>query len=1044
MILDPCRTGFSWGGIIMKRNLIQLSLALLFLLVVSPPSLAINPWTPLDLMESGSWTPAGDQSKATDKAAPGETLLAVPFVFQDGFNPDYQGWDDQNLSQEESWPGWHSPGGSVFALWRGIMWCGEVHNDWPVPREGYGNNWEKYLDKEFDLPAGASLEYLIRFDTEPEYDTVKLQIKPEGGDLVDLATMSGKSYDSYYFEEPAPHVAAGPDADGFIRIVQDLSGYSGPVTLRFEFFSDAGWSNEDGGYPSNYGACMIDEVALFDGSGTLVNLDTFPSNPGWAFIDGWQAGARTYGTGMFDLYAGLPVQTGDPYQPYVGPEELDSPEQGHSWALSDDYSPFPISADGRVEYAIESDWIDVTAPGEFLNLRLEFDVYTDMPVEECVFFTFSVRGRGDDGTSAWVSDGYVYWGVYGWGRFSKDIAEFTPPGATEIQVRLAAGDYLRGIHPICQPGDPTHPGPYFDNVAVWHVGDNIDSDGDGLTDSEEAVLGTDPLVADTDGDGLLDGREVDEIGCDPLLEDTDGDLVLDGVDAEPVIPLVLDDGFLIGQVGDTHWLGGATGGKMSYYGYEPALRIEDAPDPADGIMFTSMTSQGFYGNFYDASVTQIYQVVFSTLASQYTWTVGSHIFDVLVGPIDFIFYTPDGGQAEATIATGHTLTFDPDTFTFTAPADNPDVITVTVGGNPVPVAPGAVVPIVGALAGVVTADCPEADSPLYGVHVDAFARATGDLVGSVVTDENGAFFIGDLAPGDYTVTIVKPLGYAIGSEDIDATIVGGDEVAVDFALVCEDIEPTQRSQGFWKHQVGVALGGNGNAQIDGPTLCGYLDLIESHFNSNEINQVVVYVPPVSGECLDKLAVAKDLLNLKGNVGMSAKAKQHLMALLLNVSSAKLALHEVISADGATVSQAITFCDHQIDDENGDHETAKDVAELINNGRTVPAGVIALDTPDIAYEYGPTPVGTGLTNVPNPFNPETMIHFTLDKAGSYRLAIYDPAGRLVRQFDDQGSQGPNRVRWAGRDAAGNQVSSGVYFYTLDANGHRQTSKMVLLK
>ena len=33
------------------------------------------------------------------------------------------------------------------------------------------------------------------------------------------------------------------------------------------------------------------------------------------------------------------------------------------------------------------------------------------------------------------------------------------------------------------------------------VEDNIDTDGDGLTDAEELELGTDPLIADTDGDG---------------------------------------------------------------------------------------------------------------------------------------------------------------------------------------------------------------------------------------------------------------------------------------------------------------------------------------------------------------------------------------------------------------------------------------------------------------------------------------------------------------------------------------------------------------
>jgi len=56
----------------------------------------------------------------------------------------------------------------------------------------------------------------------------------------------------------------------------------------------------------------------------------------------------------------------------------------------------------------------------------------------------------------------------------------------------------------------------------------LDSDGDGLTDDEEAQLGTDPFNPDTDGDELGDGREVKELKTNPLNPDTDGDGLSDG------------------------------------------------------------------------------------------------------------------------------------------------------------------------------------------------------------------------------------------------------------------------------------------------------------------------------------------------------------------------------------------------------------------------------------------------------------------------------------------------------------------------------------
>ena len=59
-----------------------------------------------------------------------------------------------------------------------------------------------------------------------------------------------------------------------------------------------------------------------------------------------------------------------------------------------------------------------------------------------------------------------------------------------------------------------------------------DTDGDGLTDTEEASLGTDPRRADSDEDGLFDREESVIYQSNPLQFDTDGDGYSDGQEVQ--------------------------------------------------------------------------------------------------------------------------------------------------------------------------------------------------------------------------------------------------------------------------------------------------------------------------------------------------------------------------------------------------------------------------------------------------------------------------------------------------------------------------------
>ena len=90
------------------------------------------------------------------------------------------------------------------------------------------------------------------------------------------------------------------------------------------------------------------------------------------------------------------------------------------------------------------------------------------------------------------------------------------------------------------------------------------------------------------------------------------------------------------------------------------------------------------------------------------------------------------------------------------------------------------------------------------------------------------------------------------------------------------------------------------------------------------------------------------------------------------------------------------------------------------------------------------------NYPNPFNPETWIPYQLSKSTQVRIDIYNVSGHLVRSLDlgwqPTGSYmtPSSAAYWDGRNAIGERVASGIYFYTLQTSDFTATRRMVILK
>jgi hypothetical protein len=92
----------------------------------------------------------------------------------------------------------------------------------------------------------------------------------------------------------------------------------------------------------------------------------------------------------------------------------------------------------------------------------------------------------------------------------------------------------------------------------------------------------------------------------------------------------------------------------------------------------------------------------------------------------------------------------------------------------------------------------------------------------------------------------------------------------------------------------------------------------------------------------------------------------------------------------------------------------------------------------------------LQNFPNPFNPETWIPFRLAKDADVTIRVFNLRGQEVRTihlgqmpagwYDTRGKA----VLWDGRDSYGQEVSSGIYFYSLTAGNFHATKKLTIIK
>ena len=334
----------------------------------------------------------------------------------------------------------------------------------------------------------------------------------------------------------------------------------------------------------------------------------------------------------------------------------------------------------------------------------------------------------------------------------------------------------------------------------------------------------------------------------------------------------------------------------------------------------------------------------------------------------------------------------------------------------------------------------ESGNGLQGVTVTVYANDQV-VAGPVPTDAAGAADFPDLPAGDYIVEIVQPLGFQADENPIAVTLPPGGDVTAAFVLNRQVIHNRARSAAYWHHQFQVYERGRGWAQESEADLQQFIQLPGSYTSRYSL--------------LDGLTTFADwrqVLRFRLFTEMSERARRQLAALMLNLNGGKIGQYSVVTRDGRTVGDVLTYVSDLLSDGNSANDrTARDLALAVNLHITISAGIVPES--NILYRGWPgagdnmaIPTEYALeANYPNPFNPSTTMRFGLPEAATVSLKIYTITGQLVRTVvNDFREAGYHQVTWDGNNDVGQQVASGFYLYRISTPQFHQTRKMLLMK
>jgi hypothetical protein len=919
------------------------------------------------------------------------------------------------------------------------IWCGSRPDDEPYEyichwedAPGYGNSWDQlFVTDPIEIDSPATLSYRIVLDTEAGWDSLCVEYDKGDYAWALLAVHDG------LVDEFASH---------------DIYHNRASTKLRFHFVSDGAFGDEDGLYNTD-GACIIDEITISDGSGTIDYED----------FEAWEAGAHGhpgsiwraepapgYGlnsrlfSGLIDkdpcgdnlgtqvVFFGLQATCPSVFYPGLyntpfctGPGMIQAPCQNEMIV-----SPI-IFTD---KYTTNHDDVqDADLPPEVLTglggAELRFTVYRDLPLENLVFYSWNMKNV-DPVTlcpGQWYDRLFAYYGEdREYIRHSFDISDLI--GAHPIQINLHvydACDWWYNVYGDCWQHTPA---PWFDNVEVRRY----------KTVGPQWLCNAENLFQDNfpeDGIGSW-------VRADAALDIYPGDwsAVLPG---DSVVVSCFTQSFTGIREG------GVTGGAEVYMHVRATdIGPEARPDLAGSQMI------GTYGTY--ASDDGEWTVIqCDTAVSGYGNNVdGSYMVDLndslltrgymieyyfsAIDNDDVVTTMPLGGGgsgAGAALGTG-----PPDMYEFTClPTLATNILYVDDFDG------------IGTRKGVVQEYFEQSFRVIFGNYgifpdrydVNAPEKSVSNGPGGRARQEHLAYYDAIIwDSGDLDVGTIDDGGFYYPKSN-------------DCALLNSWLLNTPHDVGLWVLGDNVATDLSNSMGMSAQELMIWCDVSlswESFFDLTggllEGGIVNPVIEPVPGGIL---AALPDLYFNGGcpvlddfDVIVTSWDGQYSLAYPSYEGSDYYAAIQTERPNytGHT-SRTMWFGSSLMHARDGNFSDPPAVRNEVIT--TVLLWFLGSLPPPVGEEVLPAYTCHLGQNFPNPFNPVTTVRFGLERREHAKVRIYDVAGRLVRVLVDEVlDAGPHEVTWEGRNSLGLEVASGVYFCRMEAGYFQDVRKLVLLR